>query len=190
MAVYAKRYISASRSYFLYFSFFGYNNGIVKRTTCFLRHAEPDESFEDRLRPLTNKGEDQAKAFSPGLQFDLVISSPAVRAYETARLAGGGQSVQIIEDLYFLEAGHLMAPWLALWGTGKPLPGFDFASSLCGQIEQMADGATNLLVVAHNTVINIVGAVFSPKNAKLLLARNFGHAKGFILKPDDRVVFC
>ncbi|MGI8580538.1 MAG: SixA phosphatase family protein, partial [Solirubrobacteraceae bacterium] len=59
-----------------------------------LRHgdAEPHGARDDASRKLTEKGEAQARAAgvalaSLGLEFDSVLTSPRVRARETARLA-------------------------------------------------------------------------------------------------------
>ena len=59
-----------------------------------LRHgeAEPHGSREDSQRRLTERGEDQSRAAGRALaalelQFHLVLTSPKVRALDTARLA-------------------------------------------------------------------------------------------------------
>jgi len=63
-------------------------------TIIFLRHgqAEGDDGSGDAARPLTSKGEAQAEAAGRtlrglGLVPDLCLTSPKVRAFETARLA-------------------------------------------------------------------------------------------------------
>jgi phosphohistidine phosphatase len=60
----------------------------------FLRHgeAEPPASHPDAQRPLTARGERQSRAAGRalaalGVAFDAVLSSPRVRARDTARLA-------------------------------------------------------------------------------------------------------
>ena len=57
-----------------------------------LRHGEAEEGSPDAERPLTEKGERQArdagKALAAlGAGIDACLTSPKVRAYETARLA-------------------------------------------------------------------------------------------------------
>jgi phosphohistidine phosphatase len=61
----------------------------------FLRHgeAEPHEARPDHERRLTARGERQSRAAGEalaqlGLEFDRVLTSPKVRGYDTARLAG------------------------------------------------------------------------------------------------------
>ncbi|MGH2841014.1 MAG: SixA phosphatase family protein [Solirubrobacteraceae bacterium] len=60
----------------------------------FLRHgeAEPHDARPDPDRRLTKRGEDQSRSAGRalaalGLQFQLVVTSPRVRAYDTAVLA-------------------------------------------------------------------------------------------------------
>jgi len=57
-----------------------------------LRHAEAEDGSPDAERPLTKKGEQQARYAglalkSLGVQLDACFTSPKVRAAETARLA-------------------------------------------------------------------------------------------------------
>ena len=57
-----------------------------------LRHGEAEDSSPDAERPLTAEGERQARAAgaamaSLGVEIDACLSSPKVRAADTARLA-------------------------------------------------------------------------------------------------------
>ena len=57
-----------------------------------LRHAEAEPGSPDDARPLTKKGEQQARTAGRalaklGVKFDLCLTSPRVRAEDTARLA-------------------------------------------------------------------------------------------------------
>ncbi|MEA2369547.1 MAG: phosphohistidine phosphatase, partial [Thermoleophilaceae bacterium] len=57
-----------------------------------LRHAEAEDGSPDSERPLTEKGRRQAQAAGAalaalGVELDACLTSPKVRAYDTARLA-------------------------------------------------------------------------------------------------------
>jgi phosphohistidine phosphatase len=57
-----------------------------------LRHAEAEPGSPDEARPLTKKGEQQARTAGKalaklGVKFDICLTSPRVRAEDTARLA-------------------------------------------------------------------------------------------------------
>jgi phosphohistidine phosphatase len=57
-----------------------------------LRHGEAADGSPDAERPLTEKGQDQARTAGAalaalGVSLDVCLSSPKVRAAETARLA-------------------------------------------------------------------------------------------------------
>ena len=66
----------------------------MARQLWFLRHgeAEPHDARPDAERRLTERGEDQSRIAGRalaalGLEFQLVVTSPRVRALDTARLA-------------------------------------------------------------------------------------------------------
>jgi phosphohistidine phosphatase len=68
-----------------------------------LRHAEAEDGSPDEARPLTKKGEEQARAAGRALQalgvkFDLCLTSPRVRAEQTAKLACEPLGVEISVD--------------------------------------------------------------------------------------------
>ena len=57
-----------------------------------LRHGEAEDGSPDADRPLTDKGKEQARAAGAalaalGVELDACLSSPKVRALDTARLA-------------------------------------------------------------------------------------------------------
>src|SRR5919199_4729787 len=57
-----------------------------------LRHGDAADGSPDAERPLTDKGERQARAAGEalkklGVSIDACLSSPKVRAYDTAKLA-------------------------------------------------------------------------------------------------------
>jgi len=69
----------------------------------FLRHAEAQDGSPDSERPLTEKGEEQARAAGAAfraldLRVDACVTSPKVRARETARLACETLGVEPEED--------------------------------------------------------------------------------------------
>lgn len=57
----------------------------------FLRHADAVDGADDAIRPLSTKGRQQCRALgqwlqSVGIEFDAVVTSPLVRARQTAEL--------------------------------------------------------------------------------------------------------
>jgi phosphohistidine phosphatase len=63
-----------------------------------VRHAEAAPGEPDELRPLTPRGRDQARALGDllreeGVRADAVVSSPLLRARETAAALGLGDAV-------------------------------------------------------------------------------------------------
>lgn len=68
-----------------------------------LRHAEAEEGSPDAARKLTQKGEEQARVVGAalarmGLELDACVTSPKVRARDTALLACEPLGVEVTED--------------------------------------------------------------------------------------------
>ena len=68
-----------------------------------LRHAEAEEGTPDAERKLTEKGEAQSRAAGAalkrlGVRLDACVSSPRVRALDTARLACEQLGVEVTTD--------------------------------------------------------------------------------------------
>ena len=68
-----------------------------------LRHGEAEEGSPDAERRLTAKGEEQARAAGLALKalgehVDACVTSPKVRARDTARLACEPLGVEVVED--------------------------------------------------------------------------------------------
>jgi len=68
-----------------------------------LRHGEAAEGSPDEARPLTERGEEQARRAGLalaklGVRVELCLSSPRVRAAETARLACEALGVEVTLD--------------------------------------------------------------------------------------------
>lgn len=94
-----------------------------------LRHGDAADGSPDAERPLTDKGERQARAAGAalkalGVNIDACLASPKVRAYETARLACEALGVEAQQE-----------PKLA----GGPI-----------QAEELAAGLGDVLLVGHD----------------------------------------
>lgn len=90
-----------------------------------LRHGEAEEAAaDDASRALTGKGERQAKAAGEalaalGIELDCCLTSPKVRALETARIAAAllGCELEVVETL----AGGDFDPAALAAGRGEVL---------------------------------------------------------------------
>jgi phosphohistidine phosphatase len=90
-------------------------------TLCLLRHAKSswdDASIQDFDRPLAPRGEEAAPRMAAymaaqGLQPELILCSPAVRARQTLALVmprlAGEPSVEFEEGLYLASSSALLA---------------------------------------------------------------------------------
>jgi phosphohistidine phosphatase len=94
-----------------------------------LRHAEAEDGEPDEARRLTPKGEKQARIAgdalkSLGVRLDVCISSPRVRAEQTARLACEPLGVEVTIDER-LSGGHFDPEELAAGFADVLLVGHD-----------------------------------------------------------------
>jgi len=82
--------------------------------------AETEEYTEDAVRPLTSEGKQKTKQvaeqlFNLGLRFDLILTSPLVRARQTADiLKAKGLSSQLEESTHLTPEGNIYS-WLTWW---------------------------------------------------------------------------
>jgi phosphohistidine phosphatase len=134
----------------------------MARQIWFLRHgdAEPHGVTDDADRRLTPRGEEQARAAGRAIaaldaRFDAILTSPKIRALDTARLAAG-------------ESGGEPAINDALAG------GFDAHDAHEALAAMGADG--KLLLVGHepdfsSTVAQLTGARIDLKKGGLAVVR-------------------
>jgi phosphohistidine phosphatase len=116
-----------------------------------LRHAEAEDGSPDEARRLTAKGEKQARAAGAalkalGVKLDICLTSPRVRAEETAKLACEPLGVEVSVDDR-LSGG-----------------GFD--------AEELTAGLDNVMLVGHDpdfsmAVHNLTGAQVRMKKGGL-----------------------
>ena len=96
-----------------------------------IRHgiaAERGTYAVDGERPLTNKGISKTTKVaghlrSIGLKFDLILTSPLVRAYQTANILNKANLATKIESVDFLKPGgnfNHWLQWLQSWNCVRP----------------------------------------------------------------------
>ena len=117
-------------------------------TIIFLRHgqAEDDGGSGDAARPLTSKGATQAEAAGRtlrrlGLVPDLCLTSPKVRAFETARLACQELDLEPVVETVLGEGGF-RADVLASGGEAVLLVGHE--PTLSSEIGRLTGGSVRV----------------------------------------------
>ena len=86
----------------------------------FIRHgiaAERGTYADDEQRPLVNKGKVKTtkvaeRLLATGLKFDLILSSPLVRAYQTAEILKQVGLSKAVETFTFLKPDGNISEWL------------------------------------------------------------------------------
>ncbi len=151
------------------------------QTTLYLiRHGQTDwaKSGQHTGRtdiPLNETGKEQARALRPKLaeiSFAQVLTSPLVRAKETADLAGIGANAVVVDDLAEVDYGSYegittadirkQVPDWTVWT--HPCPGGETikqAQARCAHaIEKACTTAGNVALVAHGHILRILTATW------------------------------
>lgn len=143
-----------------------------------MRHGETEWSRSGQHTsrtdiPLTELGRQQGAGVArklAGIDFAFVLSSPKVRALETARLAGFGDRVETTDDLLEWDYGEdegrttpeirVDRPGWTIWSDGPR--GGETAAEVAARVDRViarvraADG--DVLVFAHGHVLRVVAA--------------------------------
>jgi len=143
-----------------------------------IRHGETEWSRSGQHTsttdvPLTDEGRRRATAIGARLadrSFALVLTSPMLRARDTAALAGLGEHAEITEDLHELAYGSyegLTTPEIRrerrgwdIWNDGTP-DGESFAAAGARAdrvIARALEAGGDVALVAHGHILRILGA--------------------------------
>lgn len=123
-------------------------SSLAMATIIFLRHGQAEDGggSGDAARPLTSKGATQAEAAGRtlrrlGLVPDLCLTSPKVRAFETARLACQELDLEPVVEPVLGESGF-RADVLASGGEAVLLVGHE--PTLSSEIGRLTGGSVRL----------------------------------------------
>ncbi len=147
------------------------------RRLTLLRHGQaqsPDSYAEDFERPLTRRGETEAAEMAKRLVFrglvpELIVASPAERAWSTAKIiARGGeleqQALRCARELYTAAAG-------GIWQL----------------IRELDPALGHVLICAHNPALSELASRFGPRPQRKRL-RTAGLASAVWRHADWRVL--
>jgi probable phosphoglycerate mutase len=151
-----------------------------------IRHAETAWSRDGRHTgrtdvPLTERGRESALALPERLEewrFELVLTSPSLRARETCELAGLGALARTDEDLLEWDYGEYegltsaqiqsLRPGWSLWRDG--CPGGERASEVGARADRviaLLEGAGGALAVfSHGHLLRVLGARWAGLEAR------------------------
>lgn len=178
---------------------------MLKTSITFVRHGHATDGEVDKTRPLSTKGRAQVKQRASDLKthplFDLIITSSAARAKETAQIIVDEVEtfapVVEIDELYQPTNLHdreivnellerLGAVALKVYNNHDIQGAWNRYSSsafnaVFAAIEHQS--SKNTLVVAHGNIINAIGLQFS-KNFDALTEVYFNYCEGFEIYED------
>lgn len=164
----------------------------------FIRHGEALHHNTDKDRPLSAKGKSQAIARAQLLKntpFDLVITSSALRAKQTAQTIMDALNISLLT----IELDHLYQPeapsdrthvnLLLETLSSKPLSTYishdkhqaweRYSHDAYNALKNAIDKSTQrILIVAHGNIINAVGLRLNPL-ATRLCDLYFNYCEGF-----------
>lgn len=160
-------------------------------TVYLVRHGQTEWSLSGQHTgrtdiPLTEKGREQADCLRPlikDLSFARVLSSPRMRAQETARLIGLGSRLEVREELAEVDYGDYEG--LTTGEIRKSVPDWTVWSHACpnGETIQQADARVrrvlqeisdvtgNVIIFAHGHILRILACAYidvAPENGKHL----------------------
>jgi broad specificity phosphatase PhoE len=164
------------------------------KTAVVLRHAERRDR-SDNLSHLSQEGIEQARAAGSAFQrFDLVVTSPLPRAYETAIAMGFAvtrthASIQDIGEPILRQVNWSdgFAAWAAAYRTIAVVRSYSdyIVSLLRGWLAEVAEGGS-LLVVSHGGIVEAMAAGLRPEADWVEPAVSAGYAEGFSAALDSR----
>jgi phosphohistidine phosphatase SixA len=191
--------------------FFNYKGGVAMTnqiTITFLRHGNTDTATNDMERLLTEKGFKQAgeRQFKMNFpKFDLILSSPAIRAKHTAAIVGGVYTSDVVEvkALYptsdnecdqkrlaelFTTLGY--APLRTYRKMDKTRAIIRYSTmarvKILHEIKKLR--AKNILVVGHAIMTNAIIAELNGGDTDLLLDTVLGEVEGFKINLNEGVI--
>ena len=152
----------------------------------YIRHgksAKVQPPASDLKRSLNEEGQQQAErrgAKLGSIHFNLVLSSPAIRAVETAGIIGAGPAVSALPQLYipdnedgkFLDAlferlGYATLREYEENGAAAPLQRSALATIRAIQMcLMMVARRENILVVGHAILLNAIGVCLQGRTGK------------------------
>jgi uncharacterized phosphatase len=142
-------------------------------TLAFIRHGQTDWNLADRLQgtsdiPLNDTGRQQARdavATLVGVDWEVIVSSPLIRARETASIIAAGLGIELgpsydeLVERAYGEGEGATAEVIAERWPDKNYPGLESLDSVVARgkaaLERInADyGDRNTLIVCHGTII-------------------------------------
>lgn len=170
-----------------------------------IRHGNTSKAANDLDRQLTEAGVKQAmdrrKTFSR--EFDLVLSSTAVRARDTAAIIANVEATKVLtlEELYLpkdpgdkkaiddMFAKLLYAPLRAYRDADVTGALFRYGENGAKIIRDAIEnaGADNVLIVGHAVLLNAIVA-YVVGETDLVLDTSLGEAEGFQISMNGRNV--
>ncbi len=136
----------------------------------FIRHGETNWNNERRVMgqkdiPLNLKGIEQAKQAAEILQnthFNLILSSPLVRALKTAEIISDKvqKPIVVIDELkecsLGIREGNIKGAWLEEWKQGGAIEKAELYNDFIGRAQKAFKEALShpspVLIVAHNAI--------------------------------------
>lgn len=157
------------------------------KTAVVLRHAERQDRSNNQSH-LSQEGIAQARQAAVAFaRFDLVVTSPLPRAFETAIAMGFAvsrthASLQDIGDL-ILRQVNWDAGYRAWAKAARSTPAVkayvDYLGSLLGGWLEDVPGGGSLLVVAHGGSVEAMAAALCPEADWAAPGASAGYAEGF-----------